>query len=426
MKVTVFGCGYVGLVSGVCLAGVSAHVQMVDIDRKVVSNLKKGEIPFFEPDLLALLAASISAGKISFCATPTGAPDICMIAVGSPTASDGKADLSQVFSAIQAIGRLKLLPKAVVLKSTVPPGTAAKMDQLLYDLRPDWGGKVISNPEFLRQGNAVGDFLRPDRVVLGADDQHGHAMAGQLYHGFDWPDEIILRTTLESAEAIKYAANAFLTTKIAFMNELADYCETIGADIGDIATGMGLDQRIGPDFLQVGPGIGGSCFPKDIRALSFEARKTGNPLEIVDAVIKSNNTHLEAMVAKIRHLCGGSVSGLKITALGATFKANTDDSRNSPALDIILSLIAEGARVHLVDPQAKSIANASLVRENSAYTAAIGADAIVVLTEWADFKGLDLGRLAGLTKYPKLADLRNIYTRKAAEAAGFDYVSIGR
>lgn len=429
MPVTVFGCGYVGLVTGVCLAKLGHRVQCIDIDKSKIDTLSEGQIPFFEPKLKPLLDGTQSDGKISFSTYATLKAEICIIAVGTPLMADGSADLAQVYAAADAISEMAHPPKVVVLKSTAPPGTTRKLGQYIRRKRPDWTFDIVSNPEFLRQGNAVSDFQFPDRIVIGAEDFSAFQTVKNLYGGLALPPEKFVKTGIESAELTKYAANAFLATKIAFINELAGFCENVKADVGEVAAGMGLDSRVGPAFLQPGPGIGGSCFPKDLQALSTEAQKDGKPLKIVDAVIHANHLHLEAMASKVRDLCGGGLDGLKITVFGVTFKANTDDLRSSPALTIIPTLQNAGAKVTVVDPKGQKKAQGVLKAvtwEDDPYQAAIGSDAIVILTEWEIFRTLDLAKLSSLTKTARLADLRNLYERKTAEEAGFKYTSVGR
>jgi len=429
MKVTVFGCGYVGLVTGVCLADMRHEVECVDTQPTRIAQLANSEIPFAEPGLGGLITAALDAEMLHFASLPSRDADICIIAVGSPLAESGAADLTQVFAAARAICGMAQPPKVVVIKSTVPPGTSRAIGRFIRSAHPDWQFDMVSNPEFLRQGSAVADFMHPERLVIGADTAAAIEVMDNLYQGLDLPVERLVKTGVESAELTKYAANVFLTTKIAFMNELADLSDSLGADIGDVAKGIGLDSRIGPDFLQVGPGIGGSCFPKDIQALAHLAQDAGKPLRIIEAVIKANAAHLEAMVAKIMALCGGEISGQKIAVLGVAFKANTDDTRSSPALAIISALLGAGARVHVVDPEVDKsnvVFNGPVVWEQDAYNAATGADAIVVLTEWAAFEALDLVRLAACSNTPRLADLRNIFSKESAEKAGFSYTSIGR
>jgi len=429
LSVIVFGCGYVGLVTAVCLARMGHIVQCVDIESNKVAALSKGTIPFYEPGLKQRLVLAQKDQKISFVTRPSLDAEICIIAVGTPLASDGSSDLTQIYAVADTISEMENPPKTVIVKSTVPPGTTRNLSRYIQEKCPNRKFDFISNPEFLRQGNAVEDFQRPDRVVVGADSAPAFETVERLYDGFSLPSGKFVKTDIETAELTKYAANSFLTTKIAFMNELAGYCEKIGANIDDVAEGMGLDARIGPEFLRVGPGIGGSCFPKDIQTLSSVAQERENPLGIVDAVIRANRLHLEAMSAKVMDLCGGNLNGLKIVVFGVTFKANTDDLRNSPAHAIIPALQKAGAKVTIVDPVARKNAGRAfeaVVWEDDPYLAASNAEAIVILTEWDMFRTLDLEKLAKVSKEPRLADLRNLYDRETARKAGFKYTSVGR
>ncbi len=417
MQVTVFGCGYVGLVSGACFADIGHVVQCVDIDAGKVDQLRRGIIPFHEPGLERMLANP----DLSFSTIPHIA-DICIIAVGTPQGQMGAADLSQIFEAAAQIFALEKPPKVIVIKSTVPPGTARK-------IQVKTGIETISNPEFLRQGSAVADFMQPDRLIIGADTARGFALMEQLYAPLNLPAAQIVETSPTSSELTKYAANVFLTTKLAFVNELALYCETVGADIDEVTKGIGLDPRIGAQFLQAGPGIGGSCFPKDIRALAYQSRENDHPLAIVQAVIKSNDQHQDAMLKKIINICDGDISGQIITIFGATFKANTDDLRNSAASVIIPALQQLGAKIIVVDPMAAEDGKGIFTNvdwQDDPYDAASQAAAVVVLTEWDLFKSLDLEKLAQHMKTPRLVDLRNIYHAEKARKAGFLYDSIGR
>ncbi len=417
MRVTVFGCGYVGLVTGACLSELGHVVECIDIDADKVATLQSGTVPFFEPGIDALLQNK----NLSF-STKATAPDLCIIAVGTPLAENGSADLSQVFAVTDLISVMEKPPKAIVMKSTVPPGTTAK-------IAARTGLETISNPEFLRQGSAVQDFMQPDRLVIGASSKRGFALMEQLYAPLNLPAERIVNTSTNSAELTKYAANVFLTTKLAFVNELALYCETVGADIDEVTKGIGLDTRIGNQFLQAGPGIGGSCFPKDIRALAFQSKALNHHLEIVQAVIASNDTHQNAMLQKIVNMCGGSVSGKRVAIFGVTFKAETDDLRNSVSTVIIPALQNLGAKITATDPMGmengKTCFN-GVEWKKDPYLAVESADVVVVLTEWELFRKIDLARLAEAMKAAKLVDLRNIYTGDQARGAGFEYDSIGR
>ena len=442
MRIAVIGTGYVGLVSGACFSEFGVSVICVDKDEAKIARLRRGEIPIYEPGLEALVAANAAAGRLSFTtdlAAAVRGTDAVFIAVGTPSRrGDGHADLSYVFAAAEEIGRaLAENPGSyavVVTKSTVPVGTGRQVAAILRRTRPDGGVAgggvdVASNPEFLREGSAIEDFMRPDRVVIGTDSEPARAVMRQLYRPLYLLETPMLFTDIETAELIKYAANAFLATKITFINEIADLCEEVGADVQDVARGIGLDGRIGRKFLHAGPGFGGSCFPKDCNALVRTAREAEAGLSIVETVVRVNEARKRRMADKITAACGGTVAGKIIAVLGLTFKPNTDDMRDSPSLAILPRLAAGGATIRAFDPE--GIAEAKklmpdLVYCRDAYEAMDGADALVLLTEWNEFRALDLARVERLLETPLVIDLRNIYQPAEMAAAGLSYISIGR
>jgi UDPglucose 6-dehydrogenase len=434
MRIAVVGTGYVGLVSGACFSEFGVEVTCIDQDAEKIARLRDGEMPIFEPGLEALVANNASAGRLRFTtqlAPAVAGADAVFIAVGTPSRrGDGHADLSYVFAAAEEIGRALTDYAVVVTKSTVPVGTGRQVAAILQRLRPAGGFDVVSNPEFLREGSAIGDFMRPDRVVIGSDSERARAVMRALYRPLYLLETPMLFTEIETAELIKYAANAFLATKITFINEIADLCERVGADVQDVATGVGLDGRIGRKFLHAGPGFGGSCFPKDCRALVRTAHETETELAIVEAVLRVNDARKLKMADKIVAACGGSVAGKRIAILGLTFKPNTDDMRDSPSLAIVPALTAAGAEICAYDPEGMAEAEKLLPRGiiycRDAYAAMEGADAAVILTEWNAFRALDLARIGQLLKHPLVIDLRNIYRPEEMTAAGLSYVSIGR
>ncbi|MEL6316500.1 MAG: UDP-glucose/GDP-mannose dehydrogenase family protein [Pseudomonadota bacterium] len=433
MRIAMIGTGYVGLVSGVCFSDFGHDVVCVDVNAAKIDALKGGEVPIFEPGLDALLAANLDAGRISFttdlAAAMKGA-DAVFIAVGTPMRrGDGHADLSYVYAAAEQIADLIEGYTVVVTKSTVPVGTNRRVQEIIRERRPDAEFDVASNPEFLREGAAIEDFMRPDRVVVGAETPRAEQVMRDVYRPLNIRETPMVVTTLESAELIKYAANAFLATKISFINEIADLCERVGGDVQHVAKGIGLDGRIGSKFLHPGPGYGGSCFPKDTSALARTAQDYGAPTRIVDTVINVNDARKRRMVEKITDAMDGALAGKKIAVLGVTFKPNTDDMRDSPSLVIVPAMIGAGAQVAVVDPEGRREGEEMLPGVEwveDAYAAAEGADAVVLLTEWNAFRGLDLARLAGVVKTPTLVDLRNVYRVDDAVRAGFRYVSVGR
>ena len=427
------GTGYVGLVSGACFSEFGVSVSCVDQDAAKIAGLRRGEMPIYEPGLAALVAANVAAGRLSFttdlAATVAGA-DAVFIAVGTPSRrGDGHADLSYVFAAAEAIGRALRGPAVVVTKSTVPVGTGYQVAAILRGTRAKDGVEVAANPEFLREGSAIADFMRPDRVVIGADSERARVVLRQLYRPLYLIETPMLFTDVATAELIKYAANAFLATKVTFINEIADLCETLGADVQDVARGIGLDGRIGRKFLHAGPGFGGSCFPKDCRALLRTAGEAGGGLAIVETVLRVNEARKCRMADKIAAACGGSLAGKSLAVLGLTFKPNTDDMRDAPSLEILPRLIAAGARIRAFDPEGMDEARKlmpELVYCRDAYQTMEGADALILLTEWNEFRGLDLGRVRDLLASPLVIDLRNIYQPQEMAAVGFSYLSIGR
>jgi UDPglucose 6-dehydrogenase len=434
MKIAMIGTGYVGLVSGVCFSDFGHDVVCVDKDPAKLAKLNAGEVPIFEPGLDDLMAKNVAAGRLSFSddlKQAVDGADTVFIAVGTPTRrGDGHADLTYVMAAAQEIAQALTGYAVVVTKSTVPVGTNRQVKQAIMKANPAAEFDVASNPEFLREGAAIDDFMRPDRIVVGIETDRAAEVMSAVYRPLYLRDFPIMTTDLESAEMIKYAANAFLATKITFINEIAALCERTGADVKMVSKGMGLDGRIGNKFLHAGPGYGGSCFPKDTQALARMGQEHGVPMQLTETVIKVNSEIKRRMVDKIFDICGGSVNGKVIAVLGVTFKPNTDDMRDAPSLTIIPALIGNGAKVRVVDPQGRREGEAMLpgvAWEDDIYTAAKGADAIVLLTEWNEFRALDLGRIATEMSTPVMADLRNIYSASDAKTAGFEqYISIGR
>ena len=434
MKIAMIGTGYVGLVSGVCFSDFGHDVICVDKDPRKVEMLKRGEVPIYEPGLDQLMAKNVAAGRLSFTldlkAAVDGADGV-FIAVGTPTRrGDGHADLTYVMAAAEEIGRALTGYTVVVTKSTVPVGTNAAVRDAVLRAAPDADFDVASNPEFLREGAAIDDFMRPDRVVVGVTSDRAREVMGEIYRPRFLRDFPILYTDLETAEMIKYAANAFLATKITFINEIARLCEKVGADVKQVSKGIGLDGRIGNKFLHAGPGYGGSCFPKDTQALARMGQEHAAPIQIVETVIKVNEEVKRRMVEKVLDLCGGSVNGKTIAVLGVTFKPNTDDMRDAPSLTIVPALVGGGAKVRVVDPQGRREGEHLLpgvTWMEDPYAATQGADVVVLLTEWNEFRGLDLARMAKGMEAPRMADLRNIYSAKDVEKAGFvAYSAVGR
>ncbi len=433
MRVTMIGAGYVGLVSGACFADFGHDVVCIDKDDKKIAKLEAGEIPIFEPGLDALVAENVKAGRLSFSrdlAASTPNADAVFIAVGTPSRrGDGYADLSYVYKAAEEIAQVMDGYTVVVTKSTVPVGTGTEVEQIIRRARPDADFSVVSNPEFLREGAAIEDFKRPDRIVVGAEDERARKVLRELYRPLYLNETPIVFTNRSTSELIKYAANAFLATKITFINEMADLCEKVGADVQEVARGIGLDGRIGAKFLHAGPGYGGSCFPKDTLALVRTAQNHDAPTRIVEAVVTINDARKKQMAERVIEACGGAVDGKTIAVLGLTFKPNTDDMREAPALDIIPQLQASGARVRAFDPAGMNEAK-GLLRDveyaEGPYQALEGADAVAIVTEWDEFRALDLNRVKALMKAPVMIDMRNIYMPAEMAEYGIDYHSIGR
>jgi UDPglucose 6-dehydrogenase len=427
------GTGYVGLVTGACFSEFGVDVTCVDKDAGKIDRLNNGGIPIFEPGLDKLVETNVKAGRLHFTtdlAKAVPGADAIFIAVGTPSRrGDGHADLSYVYAAAEEIGRALTGYAVVVTKSTVPVGTGREVARRIKGVRPDAKFDVASNPEFLREGAAIGDFMRPDRVVIGTESERARETMRQLYRPLYLIETPIVFTSLETSELIKYAANTFLAAKITFINEIADLCEKVGADVHDVAKGIGLDGRIGKKFLHPGPGYGGSCFPKDTLALVKTAQDYGAPLRIIETVVDINDKRKKAMAARVIAACGGSVKGKTVAVLGLTFKPNTDDMRDSPSLDILPALQEAGAKVVAYDPEGmKEAAHMmpGLVTAKDAYAAMDGADCAVIITEWNEFRALQLDRVKKLLKKPVIVDLRNCYSPADMKAAGFEYSSIGR
>ena len=432
MRVTMIGAGYVGLVSGACFAEFGHRVTCVDKDAGRVAALNRGEIPIFEPGLADLVAANVRQDRLEFAvsASGVGEADAVFIAVGTPSRrGDGHADLSFVYGAVREIAP-QLSPTAiVVMKSTVPVGTGDEIERILRELRPDAAMQVVSNPEFLREGAAIQDFKHPDRIVVGTDDARGRAVLAEVYRPLYLNAAPILYVSRRTAELIKYASNAFLAAKITFINEIADLCECVGADVQDVARGMGLDNRIGAKFLHAGPGFGGSCLPKDTSALIKTAQDHGTQLRLLETVAAVNEQRKRAMARKVVAALDGTIRGKTIGVLGLTFKPNTDDTRDSPAIPLITALTDLGAVVRAYDPAGMEQAKPLLPEVSycdSVYDAAEGADAIVIATEWEQFRALDLERLRHAMAQPLIVDLRNVYRADQMRRANFRYVAIGR
>ncbi|WP_421783765.1 UDP-glucose dehydrogenase family protein [Kiloniella litopenaei] len=433
MRIAMIGTGYVGLVSGTCFSEFGTDVVCIDKDESKIEGLKNGVIPIFEPGLETLVKNNAEAGRLTFSTDLAAAAkdaDAIFIAVGTPPGeNDGQADLSYVYQAAKEIAEVIDGYKVIITKSTVPVGTGRAVERIIREARPDADFDVVSNPEFLREGAAINDFMRPDRVVIGAETKRAQEVMSELYRPLYLIETPILFTKLETSELIKYAGNAFLATKISFINQMADLCEQVGADVHQVAKGIGLDGRIGRKFLHAGPGYGGSCFPKDTQALAYTAREYGAPVSLVEDVISYNSARKRQMAEKIIAQCGGSVAGKKIAILGLTFKPNTDDMRDSPSLDIIPHLQANGAQISAYDPEGMAEA-AELLSDvdygENAYEIMKDADALVIVTEWNEFRRLDLERVKGLLSSPVMVDLRNIYNPDEMKEAGFDYLCIGR
>ena len=433
MRVTMIGAGYVGLVSGACFSEFGVHVTCVDMDESKIALLNAGEIPIFEPGLNQLVASNMAAGRLTFTtelAPAVAGADAVFIAVGTPSRrGDGHADLSYVYAAAEEIARALDGYTIIITKSTVPVGTGDEVEEIIRKIRPDAEFDVVSNPEFLREGSAIGDFMRPDRVVIGTLSERARGVVRELYRPLYLTETPILFTARQTAELTKYAANSFLAVKITFINEIADLCEKVGANVQDVARGIGLDGRIGSKFLHAGPGYGGSCFPKDTLALVRTAEQAGSPVRIVETVVGINDARKKAMAGKVIEACGGSVNSKTIAVLGLTFKPNTDDMRDAPSLEIVPALQAAGAAVRAFDPEGMDEAKKLMSGVEwcgDAYATMDGADAVVIITEWNQFRLLDLKRIKSLLKQPVMVDLRNIYKPGELAAAGFRYYSIGR
>ena len=428
------GGGYVGLVSGACFAEFGTDVTVVETDTGKLAALADGRMPIYEPGLEQLVAANVKAGRLTFTGDLAAAlhgAEAVFIAVGTPTRrGDGHADLSYVYAAAEQVARVLTDYTVIVTKSTVPVGTGRRIAEIVRATRPDLEFDVASNPEFLREGNAIGDFMRPDRVVIGAETERAREVLRRLYRPLYLIEAPILFTGLETAELTKYAANAFLAMKVTFINEMADLCEKAGADVHDVARGIGLDGRIGRKFLHPGPGFGGSCFPKDTLALMRIAQDAGAPTRLVETVVAVNDARKAGMAMRVIAACGGSVRGKTIAVLGLTFKPETDDMRDSPAIPIVSRLVEDGAIVRAFDPegmdQARAVLPGAVVYCKDAPDAAAGADALVLVTEWNEFRALSPARLRDVMHGRVMVDLRNVYDPIAMRQSGFEYYGIGR
>ncbi|MDE2375429.1 MAG: UDP-glucose/GDP-mannose dehydrogenase family protein [Hyphomicrobiales bacterium] len=433
MRIAMIGTGYVGLVSGACLADFGHHVTCVDKDTTKIETLQQGEIPIYEPGLQDLVRSNVKQGRLTFTGDLGGtvaAAEAIFIAVGTPSRrGDGHADLSYVYEAAREVAAALAGFTVVIVKSTVPVGTGDEVERILKETAPSKKAAVVSNPEFLREGAAVHDFKHPDRIVVGADDDRAREVVAEIYRPLSLNRAPILYTSRRNAELIKYAANAFLATKITFINEIADLCEKVGGDVREIARGIGLDNRIGGKFLHAGPGFGGSCFPKDIRALIKTAQDHDVQLRILEAVTAINDNRKRAMARKVAAMFTDGLRGKTIAVLGLSFKPNTDDMREAPSIPLITALQDMGAQVRVFDPagmeQAKAVLG-NVTYGESAYACAEGADALVIATEWEQFRALDLKQLRKILKRPIIIDLRNIYPFDEISRAGFDYSCIGR
>jgi len=434
MRIAMIGGGYVGLVSGACFADLGVDVAVVEVDPAKLALLQSGGIPIYEPGLDRLVADNVAAGRLTFgndVAAAVAGAEAVFIAVGTPTRrGDGHADVSYVNAAAEQVARALTDYAVVITKSTVPVGTGRRIEEIMRRVRPDGAFDVASNPEFLREGSAIGDFMRPDRVVIGTDSERAREVMKRLYRPLYLIEAPILFTSLETAELTKYAANSFLAMKVTFINEMADLCEKVGADVHDVARGIGLDGRIGRKFLHAGPGFGGSCFPKDTLALMRIAQDWGAPSRLVEATVAVNDARKSSMAARVIHAAGGSVHGKTIAVLGLTFKPETDDMRDAPSLPIVSRLAEEGATIRAYDPVGNDLARpllpAGITFCADAYEAVNGADILVLITEWNEFRALAPARLAELMRGRLMMDLRNVFDPAAMHAAGFDYRGIGR
>jgi UDPglucose 6-dehydrogenase len=433
MRIAMIGSGYVGLVSGACFAQFGHDVVCVDKDAEKIARLRRGEIPIYEPGLDRLVADNMRAGRLEFGTRLVDAvakADAVFIAVGTPTRrGDGHADLTYVYAAAAEIASALAGYTVVVTKSTVPVGTGREVARIIREAQPTVEFDVASNPEFLREGAAIEDFMKPDRVVIGVESQRAREVMAGIYRPLNLIQTPMVFTNIETAEVTKYAGNAFLATKITFINEIADLCEKVGADVHDVARGIGLDGRIGRKFLHPGPGFGGSCFPKDTLALAYTAREVQAPQTIIEQVIEVNGKRKKKMAHKVIDFCGGSVAGLTIGVLGLTFKPNTDDMRDAPSLDIVPALQAAGARIVAFDPEGMTEAGrllSGVTFAKTAYEAAAQADVLVVITEWHEFRGLDPRRIKEAMRQPRIVDLRNVFNPEEMRGLGFTYEGVGR
>ncbi|MCD2314552.1 UDP-glucose/GDP-mannose dehydrogenase family protein [Sphingomonas sp. IC-11] len=433
MRIVMIGTGYVGLVSGACFADFGHDVVCVDKDEAKIALLESGGVPIYEPGLEQLVATNVAEGRLSFTTDlsgPVGAADVVFIGVGTPARrGDGHADLSYVYAAAREIGAALRGFTVVVTKSTVPVGTGDEVERIIRGVNPGAQFAVASNPEFLREGAAIEDFKRPDRIVVGVEDESARQVLEEVYRPLYLNRSPVLFTARRTSELIKYAANAFLAMKITFINEIADLCEAVSADVQDVSRGIGLDNRIGTKFLHAGPGYGGSCFPKDTLALVKTAQSYGSPVRLIETTAAINDDRKRAMAGRVIAAVGGSVQGRTIGLLGLTFKPNTDDMRDAPSIDIVRGLISAGARIRAYDPEGMEAARAMLPEVtyvDNAYAVADGAAAVVLVTEWNQFRALDLSRLRERMASPVLVDLRNVYHADEAERAGFYHVGIGR
>lgn len=435
MKITMIGTGYVGLVTGTCFAEFGHHVTCVDKLSEKIDRLSLGEIPIYEPGLDALVAKNTKEGRLGFTtdlAEAVSGAEAVFIAVGTPSSrrGDGYADLTYIYEASKEIAPFLEGYTVIVDKSTVPVGTARQVARVITEVHPDADFDVASNPEFLREGAAITDFMRPDRVVIGVESERAEAVLRAIYQPLYLQETPIVKTSIETAELTKYAANAFLATKISFINEMALLCDAIGADVVALAKGIGMDGRIGSKFLHPGPGYGGSCFPKDTMALMRIAQENGESLRIVEAAIEANGAQKAKMVKKIRDMLGGSEAGKTIAVLGLTFKPETDDMRDSPSITIIPALLEKGAVIRAHDPQgieeARQLLPKTVIYTKNSYEACTGADAVIVMTEWNQYRALDLDRIGSLMKQKIFIDLRNVYQPDLVREKGFEYAGVGR
>nr|WP_210259100.1 UDP-glucose/GDP-mannose dehydrogenase family protein [Agrobacterium sp. a22-2] len=433
VRIAIIGSGYVGLVSGVCLADFGHQVTCIDKDAAKIALLNAGHVPIFEPGLDALIAKNIAEGRLTFTtdlAEPVAAAEVVFLAVGTPSRkSDGHADLSYVFAAAREVAAAVRGFTVIVTKSTVPVGTGDELERIMAETNPQADLAIVSNPEFLREGAAITDFMQPDRVVVGLNDDRARDIMADVYSALDRQKHPLLFTSRRTAELTKYAANAFLALKLAYINEIADLCEHVGANVQDVSRGMGLDSRIGQKFLNAGPGYGGSCFPKDTLALVKTAQDHNSPIRLIETIVGINETRKRAMARKVESAVGGQLRGKVIGILGLTFKPDTDDIRESPALAIVQALLDKGAILKAYDPEGMPSAKSAmpeLAYCDDVESVAEGADALVIITEWNAFKALDFAKLKAIMTSPVLVDLRNIYTAPDVVAQGFSYSSVGR